>query len=72
MTLKVALQKREQMLRDGFWVINNILTDEFLKELRDESERLLANYVQPDHTRYTDTCFQLHLTSFQNYAPLFP
>ena len=52
MTPEVALQKREQMIRDGFCVIDNILTDAFLQELRDESERLLANYVPPDHTRY--------------------
>ena len=50
MTPEVALQKREQMIRDGFCVINNIITDEFLQELRDESEQLLANYAQPDHT----------------------
>ena len=30
MTPEIALQKREQMIRDGFCVINNILTDEFL------------------------------------------
>ena len=29
MTPEVALQKREQMIRDGFCVINNILTDTF-------------------------------------------
>ena len=52
MTPEIALQKREQMIRDGFCVINNILTDAFLQELRDESERLLANHVPPDHTRY--------------------
>ena len=52
MIREIALQKREQMIRDGFCVIDNILTDEFLQELRDESERLIANYVQPDHTRY--------------------
>lgn len=52
MTPEVALQKREQMIRYGFCVIDNILTDAFLQKLRDESERLLANYVQPDQTRY--------------------
>ena len=52
MIREIALQKREQMIRDGFCAIDNILTEEFLQELRDESERLIANYVQPDHTRY--------------------
>ena len=52
MTAEVALQKREQMSRDGFCVIDNILTEKFLQELRDESERLITTYVQPEHTRY--------------------
>ena len=52
MLSEIALQKREQMIRAGFCVIDNILTDEFLQQLRDESERLIANYVQPEHTRY--------------------
>ena len=52
MLSEIALQKREQMIRDGFCVIDNILTEKFLQELREESERLIANYVPPDHTRY--------------------
>ena len=32
------------MLRDGYCVIDDILTDEFLEELRGESERLIANH----------------------------
>ena len=46
MLSEIALQKREQMIRDGFCVIDNILTDEFLQELREESERLIAGNVQ--------------------------
>ena len=33
MTPEVALQKREQMIRDGFCVIDNILTEEFLMKI---------------------------------------
>ena len=61
---EIALQKREQMIRDGFCVINNILADEFLQELRDESEQLLANYVPPEHTRYHG--YHLQVTSKDN------
>lgn len=52
MTPEVALAKREQMLHDGYCVIDDILSEEFLKELRDESERLIAGHVQPDDVIY--------------------
>ena len=52
MLSEVALQKREQMIRDGFCVIDNILTEEFLQELRDESERLIAGNVQLEKQIY--------------------
>ena len=47
MTPEVALEKREQMLRDGFCIVDDILMDEFLQELHDESERLITNHVEP-------------------------
>jgi hypothetical protein len=34
MTAEVALQKREQMIRDGFCVIDNVLTEEFLMKIK--------------------------------------
>ena len=52
MTPEVALEKRKQMIEDGFCVIDDILTEEFLQELRDESERLIAGHVQPDDVIY--------------------
>lgn len=52
MTPEVALAKRKQMLHDGYCVIDDILTAEFLQELRDESERLIAGHVQPDDVIY--------------------
>ena len=36
MTPEVALEKREQMLRDGFCIVDDILMDEFLQELHDD------------------------------------
>ena len=52
MTPEVALEKREQMIEDGFCVINDVLSEAFLQELRDESERLIAGHVQPEDVIY--------------------
>ena len=49
---EIALAKREQMLKDGFCFVDDILTEEFLQELREESERLIANHVPPPDVRY--------------------
>ena len=34
MIREIALQKREQMIRDGFCAIDNILTEEFLMKFQ--------------------------------------
>ncbi len=47
-----AVQKRTQMEQDGFCVIDGILTPDFLSELREESERLIANHTPPPDVRY--------------------
>ena len=52
MTSKVALEKREQMIREGYCVIENILTEEFLQELHDESERHIAGHEQSERFKY--------------------
>ena len=52
MTSETALKTRENMLRDGYCVIEDILTDEFLEELREESERLIANHTEHEEFRY--------------------
>ena len=49
---EIALVKREQMLQDGFCFVDDILTEEFLQELREESERLIAEHVPPPDVRY--------------------
>ena len=43
---EIALQKREQMIEEGFCIVDDVLTEEFLQELRDESERLIAGHVE--------------------------
>jgi hypothetical protein len=40
MTAAEAYQKREQMLRDGYCVIDGVLPPDFVRELRAESDRL--------------------------------
>lgn len=52
MTSEIALQKREQIIQDGYCIIENIISKEFLQTLREDSEQLIANYEQPDHTKY--------------------
>ena len=52
MTPETALKTRENMLRDGYCVIDDILTDEFLEELRGESERLIADHIEREEFRY--------------------
>ena len=52
MTPEVALQKREQVMRDGYCVVDDILTENFLQELREESERLIAGHEPPPDVRY--------------------
>ena len=55
MTREVARQTREQMIRDGFCVVPDVLTDAFVAELREETARL--NATEPHHpdTRYQGT-----------------
>ena len=52
MQTEIALTKQEQMLQDGYCFVDDILTEEFLQELRDESERLIAAHVPPPDVRY--------------------
>ena len=51
MTPEMARERREQMLRDGYCVIPDILSPEFLLELGQESDRL--NDTMEHHPRYT-------------------
>ena len=52
MTPEVALEKREQMIEEGFCIVDDVLSEEFLQELRDESERLIAGHVEPEDVIY--------------------
>ncbi|MCH8293197.1 hypothetical protein IH992_19085, partial [Candidatus Poribacteria bacterium] len=52
MTPEAALQKRNQLITDGYCVIDDILTEEFLNELREESDRLLDSVEHPPHWKY--------------------
>ena len=52
MTPEVARDKREQVIRDGYCVIGDILTEDFLQELHEESERLIDAHEPPDDMKY--------------------
>ena len=52
MTPEVAIQKREQMIEEGFCVVDDVLTEAFIQELHDESERLIAGHVEPEDVIY--------------------
>lgn len=52
MTPETALEKREQMLRDGYCIIEEVVTEEFLEEMRQETERLIASHQEPPDLVY--------------------
>ena len=52
MTPELAREKREQVCRDGYCVIDDILTEAFLQEVREESERLIKSHEPPDDVKY--------------------
>lgn len=52
MTPKTAIQIREQMTRDGYCVIDDILTEDFLHQLREETERLIEAHEPHPDVRY--------------------
>jgi len=55
MTPEMARERREQMLRDGYCVIPDILSPEFLRELRQESDRLNDTMEHHPDTKYQGT-----------------
>ena len=52
MTPETALAKRQQMLGAGYCIIEDIVTEEFLEEMRRETERLIANHEEPPDLVY--------------------
>ena len=55
MTREKARTKREQMLRDGYCVIPDILSDDFLEELRRETDRLNDTMEHHPDTKFQGT-----------------
>ena len=60
MTPEEALQKREQLTVDGFCVIDDILPESFLKELRQETDRLLDAVEHPARWKYQGSDLHVH------------
>ena len=50
-----AAQKREQTLRDGFCIIDDVLSDEFVHELIEESDRLNDSMEHHPDTKFQGT-----------------
>src|SRR5579871_3706424 len=59
MTPEEAVQKREQLTKDGCCVIENVLPEDFLDELRQETDRLLDSVEHPARWKYQGS--DLHL-----------
>ncbi len=64
MTPDIALQKRNQLATDGYCVVEDILTEDFLDELRRESDRLLDAVEHPPHWKYQGS--DLHVRGSDN------
>ena len=60
MTPELALETRNQMLQDGYCIVDDILTVEFLQELRDETERLIAEHIEPKEMVYQGQHVNVH------------
>ena len=52
MTPEKAIAKRTDLEHDGYCVIDDILSDDFLQELRDESEALMKDWIMPPDFKY--------------------
>jgi hypothetical protein len=64
MTPEEALLKRHQLMRDGYCVIDSILPESFLAELRQETDRLLDSVEHPPHWKYQGS--DLHINGRDN------
>jgi hypothetical protein len=60
MTPDLALQKRVQLITDGYCVIEDILTEDFVDELRRESDRMLDAVEHPPHWKYQGSNLHVH------------
>ena len=52
MTPELIIEKREQIIRDGYCMIDDILTQDFLHQLREESEHLMEFHEPPPDFKY--------------------
>lgn len=64
MTPEEALEKRRQLTVEGCCVIDNILPEAFLEELRQETDRLLDSVEHPPHWKYQGS--DLHISGRDN------
>ena len=60
LTPEAALEKREFMLREGYVLIEDVLPEALLEELRAETERLIADHVEAHEVRYQGQLIDVH------------
>jgi hypothetical protein len=60
MTPEEARQKRDQMTVEGYCVIDNILPESFLEELRQETDYLLDSVEHPARWKYQGSDLHIH------------
>lgn len=60
LTPEAALERREFMLREGYVLIENVLPQAFLEELRAETERQIAGHVEAHDVRYQGQLIDVH------------
>ena len=60
MESEVVRLKREQMLRDGYCVIEEVVPEQFLEELHAETESWIADHEEPDDLVYQGQHIVVH------------
>lgn len=55
MTPDRAKQKRDQLIRDGYCIVDDVLSNELLNDLRRETDRMLDAVEHPPHWKFQGT-----------------
>ena len=52
MTPEIARQKRDQLITDGYCIIDDVLSEDLINDLRRETDRMLDAVEHPPHWKY--------------------
>src|SRR5437879_6089873 len=64
MDTRTASGKRQQLIDDGYCVVDGVLSTDFLDELRAETDRLLDSADHPPHWKYQGS--DIHVSGRDN------